>query len=391
MELARQKLCSLETFNPKLRFHAFAVLGQRLSLDIPFGRLHAFSDNETLVASHLRILIEETENRLWNYTTYPSEPILSAVAADWLHKDENLFRSLATLLDMVKEGFISAGETGALASRILWFLARDFCVHKDHESASKPPFASNVVKNDFELPYCRPVPVIEFLQLVFGPHILDNAPDARKVFQDAYINFSHWVQMKSHITGDGSRDDASYVASAISYNVTLIMYSIEEWTECLWARTSAIWCCYDDHVIDKVIPIYFKSQPRGSRMSHILISDTARDNSQHDLLDTITRKHENIAPDHNGPPYIVILADLGLSSSCDVVVRDKSMTDDPCLRIYAPGLDKKTYPFLPDDIASILNALYRQSVPSAPALLQDLEAQVQFGWSREARYMNFKE
>ena len=126
-------------------------------------------------------------------------------------------------------------------------------------------------------------------------------------------------------------------------------------------------------------------------MSDILIFDKARDNPQQDLLDTITRKHENVAPDHNGPPYIAILVDLGRSSSCDVVVRDKSPTDDPCLRIYVPGLDKKTYPFLPDDIAGILNALYRQSVPSASALLQDLEAQAQFGWSREARYMNFKE
>ena len=70
---------------------------------------------------------------------------------------------------------------------------------------------------DEELLCCQSVPVVAFLELHFGPHILDKAPD-REAFQDAYINFTHWIQMKSNITQDkGGENDTSNVSSIISY------------------------------------------------------------------------------------------------------------------------------------------------------------------------------
>ena len=47
---------------------------------------------------------------------------------------------------------------------------------------------NNAILDD-ELPYFQAVPVVRFLELAFGPRILDDTLSARKVFDD-YINFS---------------------------------------------------------------------------------------------------------------------------------------------------------------------------------------------------------
>lgn len=132
-------------------------------------------------------------------------------------------------------------------------------------------------------------------------------------------------------------------------------------------------------------PDFFKSRPRENAMSHILISDTVRDDTR---FADISRTHKNIAPDYKRPPYIAIVLDLGLSSSA-VDVLDSTKEDDPCLRIYAGALDKKTFPFLEKDIAKILRRLH-EFTPSRREFLEDAEDEVRFGASRQARHMNLK-
>ncbi|KAG8218173.1 hypothetical protein J3R82DRAFT_3753, partial [Butyriboletus roseoflavus] len=78
------------------------------------------------VASHLRICLATTLDRNWRFTQYPSEPLLSCVAAVDLHKKpEKLELALKTLLVSVSSGMIDMGERGELASRLLWLLAKD--------------------------------------------------------------------------------------------------------------------------------------------------------------------------------------------------------------------------------------------------------------------------
>ena len=134
-------------------------------------------------------------------------------------------------------------------------------------------------------------------------------------------------------------------------NGTLTMFSNEEWIEALWARTSAVPCDPNQRVLDKIIPMYFKSLPRESAMAYILISDKAREDAKSCLEDEILRENKT-----RSSPYTAILTDLGAPSS-KLIVRDY-MTKTLRLRIYADDLNTTTYPFLEENIATILNKLY---------------------------------
>ncbi|KAF8553145.1 hypothetical protein OG21DRAFT_1497931 [Imleria badia] len=180
LQLARQKLCGSDRFNPRNDHQALAVLAQRFGLDIAFGHRDAVRYGETLVASHLRVCIKTTEDRMWSYTTYPSEPILSCAAASLLHsgdtKDKNkLDVSLHSLESMVNDGVIDIGQIGEVVSRFLWLLAKDFYVRKPENGVggyANPRF-------DQALQDCQLVPVVGFLEFVFGSRIWDTTPEAK--------------------------------------------------------------------------------------------------------------------------------------------------------------------------------------------------------------------
>ena len=70
------------------------------------------------MTSHLRVCIKTTEDRLWSYTTYPSEPILSCAAASLLYvksnpdkgfSADNLVVTLRCLGGMYGQGGTQAG------------------------------------------------------------------------------------------------------------------------------------------------------------------------------------------------------------------------------------------------------------------------------------------
>ncbi|KAF8552450.1 hypothetical protein OG21DRAFT_1511473 [Imleria badia] len=381
LQLAAEKLCGSEVFDPKNEHHAFAVLAQRFGLDIAFGHRDAVRCVETLVASHLCVCINTTEDRIWSYSTYPSEPILSCAAASLLHVDDQLCRTLQRLESMADEGVVDIGQIGELVSRFLWLLAKDFYV-RSKASVGK---GQKVSEFDQTLQDCKLVPVVEFLKSVFGQEVWKGKKMEKALmqFKNAFINFSHCVSMDYNIRRD--MEDFEQLP-------------IEQWTLRHWERTSAVQCCHDQPLIDKVIPMYFRPQNPGDRagVSQILISDKARSSSQKADLKDIRRDHWSIAPDYCGPDvsYIAILVDFGVAKSCTDVSLDSSSKDrDMCMRIYASGLDATTYPFLKgrDKVTDILRDLYkRQSAPSSRGRLQNLEDQVRFGASSEPRYMNLK-
>ncbi|KAG2344165.1 hypothetical protein BDR05DRAFT_196597 [Suillus weaverae] len=98
MELAAQKLSKSKTFDPKVTNHALVVMSQRFGLDICFGHPDAVSYIETGVASHLRVRCSTTEDRIWSFTGYPSEPLLSCVAAILLHETPNHLKQALQVL-----------------------------------------------------------------------------------------------------------------------------------------------------------------------------------------------------------------------------------------------------------------------------------------------------
>ncbi|KAG9318017.1 hypothetical protein JVU11DRAFT_80 [Chiua virens] len=369
LDLAGEKLCGvgIAAFDLQLDHQAFAVLAQRFGLDITFGHRNAVRYVEDLVASHLRVCIKTTEDRVWSYTTYPSEPILSCAAANVLHSDDNLVSALNSLVKMAKNSVVNVGDIGELVSRFLWLLAKDFFVREPER----------VDVDGRKLLDCHPVPVTEFLEFFLGSQVWNAVPGARKEFENAYINFSHWVSMGFDITPRGGHEAP---------------LSIDDWTASHWVRTSAIQCCHRQPAIDKVIPMYFKSGFNHQGISHIFISDKARNRSQRPSLGKIKRGHEGIAPGYHGLPYIAVLLDLGMKSSpLEATLDPGGGGEDMCFRIYARGLDENTYPFLKGhaNLSETLKDMYtRLSSPAGPTYLEKLEDRVQFGWSREARYMN---
>ena len=90
---------------------------------------------------------------------------------------------------MINDGVVDIGQIGELVSRFLWLLAKDFLVREVD--------AEDGVNSRFEqvLQDCQLVSVVDFLESAFGPKIWAEAPQARQEFQNAYVNFSHWVSM----------------------------------------------------------------------------------------------------------------------------------------------------------------------------------------------------
>ena len=159
-------------------------------------------------------------------------------------------------------------------------------------------------------------------------------------------------------------------------------------------------CCQQQPLIDKVIPVYFKGGPEmasaESRMSQILVSDKARESkSSKDVLHNITRRGEYLSRtggkhDSDSLPYIAILADLGQPPSFSATFPERAV-DDRCLRVYAAGVDKTTYPFLtncPSIMQTLQNIVRLQQIPETERPYTEyLNAQVKFGSTATPEHM----
>lgn len=178
----------------------------------------------------------------------------------------------------------------------------------------------------------------------------------------------------------------------------LLYTSSEEWTLRHWCRTSAVQCCHLQPRIDKVIPIFYKQSPPGDRenlASHILISDKMRNSPSPNDVSHIVRDHESIQLGTKRP-WIAITLDLGLSNSeVRSTYPTKTMHNEACLRIWATGMNSKTFPFL-SDIHGLEDAMAaiaaRQEMPpfSAP-LRQQLQQQFKFGATGSNGHMKWGE
>ena len=198
---ASSKLCGGYSFDPSKTSHVLAVLGQRFGLNVTFGHPDSVEHLENGVASHLRMCLATTLDRNWRFTSYPSEPLLSCVAASDLHgKPEKLEVALSTLLNAVNSGMIDIGQRGELASRLLWLLAKDLFIRAQAKIANKMPSTW-----EEHLVDCEMIPVVDWFEFIFGPRIWDEgdtqASLARTLFKDAYLNFSHWICMEANIAG----------------------------------------------------------------------------------------------------------------------------------------------------------------------------------------------
>jgi hypothetical protein len=215
---ARTKLTYQNTVDQTVPNEAqLAVLSQRFALGVLFGSQKAVPFISNSIASYMRILASTTQDRIWQKTTYPSEPVLSHAAADFMHRGEDsLHCLLKTLAAKITSGLIDAGEFGELIGRLLLLISRDFAAvlaYKEIEiSSSLPddllpsvphsvPFPTS--KTDF-FPYLRPVPLLDVLSILFGPQWLSgNETEEQELikstFARAYISSSYWVVFNKNI------------------------------------------------------------------------------------------------------------------------------------------------------------------------------------------------
>ena len=188
-----------------------AVLAQRFGLDIYFDHKEAASLIENAIASRGRICLGTTEDRTWSFTTYPSEPFLSCIAANILHTSPEVrAKILMTTMRKVKTGLIEVGKTGELANRLIFLLGKDLYIRQLAQDFSETLFSPNYDSEDesdsrataleSECFDCKMVPLIGYLEYLFGSSFWGGSEaEAKKLFANAYINFSHWVSMKDNI------------------------------------------------------------------------------------------------------------------------------------------------------------------------------------------------
>ncbi|KAG1784931.1 uncharacterized protein HD556DRAFT_1451244 [Suillus plorans] len=347
LKLAGQKLCNSMVFDSMATNQALAVLAQRFALDIRFGHRDTVSYIKTAVASHLRVCFSTTENGLWSDTGYPSEPLLSCVAAMLLHQSpDNLPNALHVLENRIHSGMVEIGQSGGLTSRLLLLLAKDLFVRRNPPEITIQHLLYNGSEHA-ELLDCQKVSVVGFLEYLFGAAFWSDSEageEAKTAFQHAYINFSHWISMEEFISPADS--DFEELASA--------RCDPDEWTLRHWHRTSAVQCCPLQPLVDKMIPIYFDDPSLGpdlKRMSQIFISDkVGRISDIGDPGYDSTRTHYSIEC-QSDLPYITLLLDLNVDSdpqlSATYLKRDPSHPEaGQCLRIYASGMSDTTFPFL---------------------------------------------
>ncbi|OBZ74358.1 hypothetical protein A0H81_05681 [Grifola frondosa] len=201
------------------------------------------------------------------------------------------------------------------------------------------------------------------------------------------------------------------------------------WLLRLWLRTIAVQCCDDQPLIDKVMPICFKTFGGKSfdnardQMSLIAASDKADERADPCSVKSIARNHHSIRCVMD-LPWIAVTFDMGVKESVvcstfstsrldnvnanvteytsdeeetseDGILEDEFEEDAPdealCLRIYASGMSAQTFLFLAElpGLEHILNDIVRRAMgPPHPLPIQQRLADVmQFGETSEEDHM----
>lgn len=174
----------------------------------------------------------------------------------------------------------------------------------------------------------------------------------------------------------------------------------EKWLFRHYARTCAVQCCHNQELIDQVIPIYF-NDPKGipdplGRMSLIMVSDKATNSSNHRALNFIRPDHSSIAC-VTERPSVAILLDTGIKNTDPVISSTynvRSEVKNRCWRIYASGIDSKTFPFLSKmgpELPGVLNELANPTYlsPEEYPNAQLLRNRLQYGDTSDETHMDW--
>ncbi|KAK7462664.1 hypothetical protein VKT23_007250 [Stygiomarasmius scandens] len=335
--------------------HLLAALSQRFSLQVVMGSRDAMTYLEDSIASHMRYVLHTHDDRSWQLTCYPSEPVLSDAAAHILYGEENaLSAAITALATKIGDRVIDAGEYGELISRLLVLISRDVTTIRAYDMApARTLYNPHPEKLRFEkfplckdkdyFDYLRPVAVLDVLDTLFGPGWTrdkdnkDQREEIKRDFANAFISASHWISMTNNVGDRPAHMDSVNCLST------------------LYKTGVALQCDHGQDLINKVIPIMFLNEQRDRCVgwSAIYIQDK---NQQ------MGNANNNIDPSHytinlaTSMPYIAIYFDFGApmpktttgASPTIPSTRASARTEknNHRIRIHATGLDSEVFPVL---------------------------------------------
>ncbi|KAF8343175.1 uncharacterized protein EI90DRAFT_3115693 [Cantharellus anzutake] len=282
INVAAYKLTAAEVrgFHAGNKLHVFAVLSQRLCLDLVLASAEAAELADRSVSHHLRLLTGLSVNNAILYTHSPSEPILALGAARILYHPDapnGLLRSVLETLSkgLCHAGLVEKGLMGELAARFLLLTARDFAAPVDGKHRN----------------FLKPVRLLDVLQTLFGGNGWCDR-SVKTAFCDAFVNFTHWTITKNFLPQMPSR---KLLAN-------------------LWARGAILQCCFNQTSIDFLCPVYFGSVEPGAifdcdQLSGLVVQ--VKNKKEGDTGAQRNLRPAGIIRDFKDPlPYLALLMEL---------------------------------------------------------------------------------
>ncbi|EMD31958.1 hypothetical protein CERSUDRAFT_119284 [Gelatoporia subvermispora B] len=351
---------------PKLQ-DPMILLFPRFCLRIDLGHVLSQQLLEKSINEQCRICIPCSHGPVWAGSTYPSEPFLANLAAHRLnHHERFIINALRNLSTELSQGVILTEPKRRLESRLLLLLC------KDHLAQQLFSCETMLVT---ELTYCRMIPLSNFLEHLFGPDCWpvdeEKRMRAQAALRNAYINFSHWVQMDEVLGNSRAQDPMN-------------SWNSHEWVRRLWARSAAIQCSRDQADVDQLLPVYFETTDSlepgvpGSRnydqgrldMSYLLITSAdGVDATSGPTIRSVSPEGRGLISDSEAP-FVAISYELdgdvrGVQSDC---CEDEQRQ---CLRISAAGMDQTIFKFMSSDLCNSfrdLLAIRKERVAASSAL-----------------------
>jgi hypothetical protein len=197
IRLAMMKLGSndfAQNFYAKL-----AALDCRVLIRFDPIRANSRTTQAELVKTYMRNVFNIPENREFMWSGYSSEPILAEAAARLLNDSQGIIQRAPDILESALNcGLLARGERGELVARTLFTVAHDRAIMQEYGVARSEPR------------FHRPLRLLAFLENLLAPDIWAIVREARptlaytgdhtfeKAFEDAWVNFTHFVQLGDH-------------------------------------------------------------------------------------------------------------------------------------------------------------------------------------------------
>ncbi|KAF8340891.1 hypothetical protein F5887DRAFT_1225901 [Amanita rubescens] len=294
IELAKRKLLH-STSTTELSDNAkLAAIDVAITLNYEPRRTWSRALQDTLVASHARIVFAIPKHREYMRTGYPSEPLLAEVANRLLYEEERTSPSfcIETLSQCDENGMLSKGHVGETVARSIMSNAYRRAVAKD--ATSEPlNFSAGCSLEAF----IKELFAEEFANMTLAskPDNVQDGEDFRTTFRNAVVRFTHFITMSIH--GGPKKNWA--------------------WTNIAWAafvRSAAIICHATRPTIDFIIPILLQRDNKIDEcvMSAILVQVKIQEGTTNEFI--FDANDVKLFPGKNHiRPYISLVMDLGIA------------------------------------------------------------------------------